>query len=153
MFVNSPIGRLKAEANDDFAARVPVKFFLIEIARVPRLIAAPLGEGGLVLNLHICARQSVGLVRKLLEARLFHTDLPLTISVTAGPDQLFPGDRLGADAAGRGRRVLEDLARYGSLGSQGGWMHGLWGYARVIWPVIREPTAELFCRLDSVIIG
>lgn len=128
MFVNAPVGRQKIEANDDFAARVPLKFFLLEIARVPRLIAAPLGEGGMVLNLHICARRSVILLRKLLAAHIFAADLPLTISVTAGPHLLLPGDREGADAAGRGRGVLEDLTRYGSLGSQGGWMHGLWGY-------------------------
>ncbi|MGB9920730.1 MAG: hypothetical protein ACPLPT_08415 [Moorellales bacterium] len=128
MFVNSPVGRQKVEANDDLLARVPLKFFLIEIARVPRLIAAPQGEGGIVLNLHLCARRSVVLVRKLLAAHLFTTELPLTVSVTAGPHQFLPGDRLGTDAARRGRKALEDLARYGSLGSQGGWAHGQWAY-------------------------
>lgn len=128
VFVNAPVGRQKIAVNDDFLIRVPLKFFLIEVARVPRLVAAPRGEGGIVLNLHVCARRSVVLLRKLLAAHLFTTQLPLTVSVTAGPDQLLFGDRLGADALGRGRAVLAALAKYGSLGSQGGWMHGLWGY-------------------------
>lgn len=126
-FVNARLGYLKAFANDDFLARVPLKFFLIDVARVPRLVATPLGSGGLVLNLHLCARRSIKYAKELRARGLFSTELPLTISVTAGPDILVPGDRLGVDATGRSKVFLQELAHYGSLGSQGGWRHTQWG--------------------------
>lgn len=127
-WLNAPAGGHKVRANDDAPFRVPLRFFLVDVARVPRLVAAPYGIGGLVLNLHLCSRLSLRYARRLAAVGLFTPELPMSFSLAAGPDFLFPGDHLGVDVRGRDAPFLYRLAAYGSLGAQGGWRHGEWGY-------------------------
>ncbi|MDN5346649.1 MAG: hypothetical protein PWP65_213 [Clostridia bacterium] len=126
-FINSPLGYLKATSNDDFLLRTILKYFLIDLARVPRLISAPRGIGGLVLNLHICAKPSLRFTKELLDSHAFTPDLPMSVCASAGPDNLIKGDRQGVDAAGKGKSILKKLEKYGSLGAHGGWNHAYWG--------------------------
>lgn len=147
MLVNAPLGALKATANSDYLIRVPLKFFLIQVARVPHLVAAPGGVGGLVLNFHICTWSSMRALKKLISEQALAgvQGLPLTISVTAGPDSLLVGDHLGVDAKGRGRPYLEEVAAYGSLGCQGGWMHSFWG---LFLPKLSSPVKRKLIDLN-----
>lgn len=154
MLVNAPLGTLKATANSDYLIRVPLKFFLIHVARLPHLVAAPGGVGGLVLNFHICTWSSVRALKKLVSQRALDAarGLPLTISVTAGPDSLLVGDHLGVDVRGRGRPYLQKLAAYGSLGCQGGWMHSLWGlFLSKLSPPVKQKLIDLnFATMEGL---
>lgn len=129
-YMNARPGEARFRGNDDFLLRVPLKYFLIELAAMPRLIGSPGGKGGLVMAIHVCSGRYIADLDKLVERGLFYREIPISFSITAGPDDDRPGDGKGFDAANpaKGGRIIPKIKPFGSIGSQGGWIHNLWGF-------------------------
>ena len=127
LYVDADVAYHKYHHNDDFLLRNLVRFFLLQRVGLPRLVAAPNGVGGLVLNIHICSGVFYPDLAKIERLGLFTPALRYSFHVTAGPDNDRPGDGMGVGVEGlRGRALVQSLARYGNIGSQGGWIHNYW---------------------------
>ncbi|MCL5046571.1 MAG: hypothetical protein M1598_07270 [Actinobacteria bacterium] len=129
-YVNGTPGVAKSRNNDDMLLRVPLKYFLISKARIPRLVSAPWGKGGLAIGVDICSAEYFDELDAIFKEKLFDPRLPKSFRITSGPDNLRPGDRGGFDAANpnRGLPYVRKLREYGSIGAQGGWIHDRWGF-------------------------
>lgn len=130
MYINGRPGSLKIRGNNDFMMRGPLKYFLIEVARTPRLVASPGGIGGLVLNIHVCSGAYFKDLDRIFKKEMLSRDIPFSFSVTAGPDTDSPGDGKGFDALNpkKGLPYLSKMAQYGRIGAHGGWIHNYWAY-------------------------
>ncbi len=128
--VNGSPGALKARENVDFVLRPLLKYFLLELVGQPRLVASPGGTAGLVLAVHVCSGAYFRDLDRILAWKLFSQEIPFSFFVTAGPDNDRPGDKRGVDVCNpkKGRRYVEALSRYGSVGAHGGWHHNYWAY-------------------------
>ncbi len=122
LFVGLPLGYLKGRA-DDLPLRLVLRHFVDRRARLPRVLPAPRGIGGLVLSWHVDAHQDLQALPRMAAAGFLDPELPASWHVTAGPDNDEPGDGLGFDACGRGRPWLDLLPASSELGSHGGWAH------------------------------
>ncbi len=153
LYMNARPGETKVRVNDDFLLRAPLKYFLVQLAGMPRLMGSPGGVGGLVLSLHVCSGRYIPDLEQMVERGLFYKEIPISFAITAGPDDDRPGDRKGFDAANpqKGGRIIQKIKRFGSIGSQGGWIHNLWGfeYSKIA-PEQRRQYLELnFKTLES----
>ncbi len=130
VYINGRPGSLKARGNNDFMMRAPLNYFLMDVARMPRLVASPNGKGGLVLSIHICSGVYFKDLDRIFKKEMLSTEVPFSFSVTAGPDSDQPGDGKGFDAANpkKGLPYLAKFEQYGSVGAQGGWIHNYWAY-------------------------
>lgn len=130
VFVNGTPGLLKVRENVDFVLRGLLKYFLLEVVGLPRLVAAPNGTAGLVVAVHLCSGAYFRDLDRIFGLKLFTQEFPFSFYVTAGPDNDRPGDRRGFDALNprKGGRYLGLLQQYGSIGSHGGWIHNYWAY-------------------------
>ena len=127
LYANGDLAYHKYHHNDDFLLRDLLRFFLLRRAGLPRLVAAPGGVGGLLLNIHVCSGQYYADLAKIQQLGLFRPDLRYSFHITAGPDNDQPGDGRGVGADGpRGRALVQELASHGNIGSQGGWIHNYW---------------------------
>jgi len=129
-YINGCPGVQKVQGNNDFMLRVPLRFFLIEMARLPRLVAAPNGVGGLAVGIHVCSGVYLKDLDRIFKQNLLSNKLRFSFSVTAGPDCDAPGDGKGFDVlnAEKGMLYVNKFTEFGSVGSQGGWIHNLWGF-------------------------
>ena len=130
IYINGRPGSLKARGNNDFMMRVPIRYFLLDVARMPRLVASPGGVGGLAVSIHICSGVYFKDLDRIFRENTLSREIPFSFSITAGPDSDRPGDGGGFDAANpeKGLPYLASLAQYGSIGAQGGWIHNYWAY-------------------------
>jgi hypothetical protein len=130
IYVNGRPGSLKMRGNNDFMMRDPLKYFLIDVARMPRMVASPDAIGGLALSIHVCSGVYFKDLDRILKKNLLSGEIPFSFSITAGPDSDLPGDGKGFDAANpqKGLPYLRKLEQYGSIGAQGGWVHNYWAY-------------------------
>lgn len=128
MYINGRPGHFKFRGNNDLMLRAPLKYFLIDIAKMPRLMASPRGVGGLVFGMHLCSGAYLKNLDYIFEKGLFSEELPMSFAITAGPDCDQPGDAKGFDVLnpGKGLRFIERLKQYGSIGAHGGWIHNYW---------------------------
>ncbi|OPX83864.1 MAG: hypothetical protein A4E53_04466 [Pelotomaculum sp. PtaB.Bin104] len=129
VYANMPLGRYKLRS-DDLTPRSVLRTFLIDYAKVPRLVNSPGGKGGIVFNLHICSGAYFRALMVMMMQGLFQADLPFSTHITAGPDTYKLGDGAGffAESLYKGRPVLEVLQNYGEIGSHGGWMHNFFAF-------------------------
>jgi hypothetical protein len=128
-FVNLPLGYLKTRT-DGLLLHGCLRYFAVDVVRLPYLSIAPEGRGGLVMNWHIDSNAALPALKKLKKTRIFEQG-PYSIHVTAGPDRDQPGDGLGLDIGGNAsaREWLDFFARRGdAIGSHGGWIHNYFGY-------------------------
>lgn len=130
VYINGRPGALKVGGNNDFMMRGPLKYFLTEVARAPRLMASPQGLGGLVLSIHVCSGVYLRDLAKIMKRHQLSGDLKYSFEVTAGPDSDVPGDGKGFDASNpeKGLPFIKEFLQYGSVGAQGGWIHNYWAY-------------------------
>lgn len=130
LYMNARPGESKVRGNDDFLLRAPLKYFLIHLTGMPRLMGSPGGVGGVVMSIHVCSGRYISDLEQMVERGLFYREIPISFAITAGPDNDRPGDRRGFDAANpqKGGRVIRQIKKFGSIGSQGGWIHNLWGF-------------------------
>ncbi|WP_170066094.1 hypothetical protein [Neomoorella humiferrea] len=124
VFVNVPLGYYK-QMSDDLPLRAILRTFLIEYARLPRLVNTPEGKGGLVVNFHLDSNAHITPLRAMIQRGVFRPGLQYSIHITAGPDTYKPGDGYGFDARSpwKGRPWVKLLQKYGAIGSHGGWIH------------------------------
>jgi hypothetical protein len=124
-YIGLPLGYLRG-----YSDAFPMTFLtslLTSRNTLPHLVAAPDGIGELVVNIHIDSSVEFMGIPNLQRRGLLRRDVPMEFDVTAGPDLDRVGDGLGFAACGRGpgRAYLKLLARYGTIGSHGGWAHNL----------------------------
>ena len=122
LYVNSPLGYLKAYS-DDLPLRAILRTFLFRVVRIPHLLNTPNGIGGLVVNWHIDANLDWKSIPAMISDGYLRQTLKYSMHITAGDFRDRPGDGLGFDACGRGRMYVEDLLGFGVIGSHGGWGH------------------------------
>lgn len=124
-YIALPLGYLRG-----YSDAFPMTFLtalLTSRNTLPHLVAAPDGIGELVVNIHIDSSVEFLGIPNLEHRGLLRRAVPMEFDVTAGPDLDRVGDKLGfgACARGPGRSYLETLARFGTIGSHGGWAHNL----------------------------
>ncbi len=122
LYVNLPLGYLKAHS-DDLPMRAIMRAFLFREVKVPHLVGSPYGRGGLVMNWHIDDNSEWIWAEQMVSDGLLREDLPASIHITAGDFVNTPGDGIGFDACGQGKRIAKLYLKFGVIGSHGGWAH------------------------------
>jgi len=130
LYVNLPLGHIKSNS-DDFLIRSILRTFLFNVVKIPHLMSTPGGKGGMVLNWHIDWDNDWAGLTYMLENGFFTPHIRHSIHNTAGEFTDRPGDGVGFDACGKGRRYLEAAIKHGTLGSHGGWAHN-WFYENIL---------------------
>ena len=128
LFVNTPLGYLKG-ATDGMLLHGLLSFFSSEMLNLPSLSKQPDGIGGLTLNWHVDAAPAVGAMQTLKNAGVWNNG-PFSIDVTAGPDTITFGDRLGLNLLNNptAQQFLREFVQQGhEVGSHGGWIHDYYG--------------------------
>ena len=126
LFVNMPLGYLK-QRTDGIWLHSFLRYFAEHLLQGPRLLAAPDGIGGMVINWHIDDRKALGFLPMLNEIG-FGDFGPYSIHLTAGPDSNRVGDKLGMDLDNNPQmqQWVRDMRKRGnSIGSHGGWIHNV----------------------------
>ena len=122
-----PLGHLKAHS-DDMVLRSVLRYFLFKLVKIPHLMNTPKGKGGLVINWHVDANSDWISIPMMLEKGYIRKGLEYSFHITAGEFRDKPGDNLGFDACGKGRKYVEMIMPYGTIGSHGGWAHNWFSY-------------------------
>ena len=122
LFVNLPLAYLKGHS-DDLILRSVLRTFLFKMVHLPHIVSSPDAKGGLVLNLHVDYDREHITLPRCVEEGFISPKLRYSIHVTAGPDCNKPGDGEGFDADGKGKKVLQEIEKFGTIGSHGGWAH------------------------------
>ncbi|BAL80484.1 polysaccharide deacetylase family protein [Caldisericum exile] len=122
MYVSIPLGYLKSYS-DDFPLRTILSSFLFEIVKVPHILAAPYGIPGLVINLHIDSNIDYNSIPYLENNGFLNKEIEYSIHICAGDFRDYPGDNLGFDACGKGKKFVLELTKFGIIGDHGGWAH------------------------------
>ena len=126
-YASLPLGHLKAHS-DDLVLRSVLRYFLFKLVKIPHLVNTPKGKGGLVINWHLDANLDWRSVPMMLEKGYIRKGLEYSFHITAGDFRDEPGDKLGFDACGKGRKYVEMIMPYGVIGSHGGWAHNWFSY-------------------------
>lgn len=128
LFVNMPLTYLKLSED-----AMPLHGFLHQFARgllkQPRLAAVPNGIGGLVFNWHLDSQEALAPMQTLKNMGVWNHK-PFSMHMTAGPDTIVFGDRLGFNLPVNtaAQTFLKDFDRQGhQVGSHGGWIHDYYG--------------------------
>lgn len=128
LFVNMPLTYLKLSED-----AMPLHGFLHQFARgllkQPRLAAVPNGIGGLVFNWHLDSQEALAPMQTLKNMGVWKNK-PFSMHMTAGPDTIVFGDRLGFNLPTNtaAQTFLIDFDRQGhQVGSHGGWIHDYYG--------------------------
>lgn len=122
LYVNLPLGYLKA-FSDDLPLRAFMRTFLFQVAKIPHLVNANRGKGGLVINWHIDSNVEWAVIPEAIKNNILNHDLHYSIHITAGNFRDKQGDGLGFDACGKGRDAAQLFLPFGAIGSHGGWAH------------------------------
>jgi Polysaccharide deacetylase len=128
LFVNMPLTYLKLSED-----AMPLHGFLHQFARgllkQPRLAATPNGVGGLVFNWHLDSQEALLPMQQLKNIGVWNNG-PFSMHMTAGPDTIVFGDRLGFNLPNNNpaKRFLREFDAQGhQVGSHGGWIHDYYG--------------------------
>jgi len=121
-YANIPLGYLKAYG-DDLLLRECLRTFLFKKVELPHLVNAPYGKGGLVLNWHTDASPDWDGVLNAQKNGILRKDIKYSIHITAGDFRDEPGDKVGFDAEGKGKKIYDLLKNFGTIGCHGGWAH------------------------------
>lgn len=147
LWVNLPLGYLKSYG-DDLPLRAFLRNFLLNTVRIPHLVPAPGGVGGIVMDWHIDSSVEWEGIPAMIKAGVVRAGLEQQFDVTAGPFRDEPGDGLGFDACGAGRPYLESLLPYGDVGSHGAWSHN-WSSSRLEAGTLGEEEFERLVARNS----
>ena len=128
LFVNLPLTYLKLSED-----AMPLHGFLHLFARgqlkQPRLTDAPNGKGGLILNWHMDSNAALEPMQTLKNMGVWNNK-PFSIHMTAGPDTVNFGDKLGFNLPNNptAQQFLRDFVAQGhQVASHGGWIHDYYG--------------------------
>jgi hypothetical protein len=122
LYVNLPLGYLKAYS-DGLPLQAFLRAFLFETVKIPHLVNAEKGIGGLVINWHIDSNIEWAQIPLAIKNKTLDKDLRYSIHITAGDFRDEKGDGLGFDACGNGRSSAQSFLPFGVIGSHGGWAH------------------------------
>ena len=128
LFVNLPLTYLKLY-EDAMPMHGFVHLFASNVLKQPRLTSVPDGIGGLVFNWHLDSGEALAPMQTLKNMGVWNYK-PFSIHITAGPDTIAPGDRLGFDLPNNAaaRQFLRDFDAQGhQVASHGGWIHDYYG--------------------------
>ena len=130
LFVNLPLTYLKGRT-DALMMHGFLRYFAHEMLGLAQLSAMPGGIAGLTFDWHIDAKAAQAPLQRLMKLNVFNNPAtPFSIEVTAGPDAILPGDKLGLNLNGNKtvRQWLTSFAATGhAIGSHGGWIHDYFG--------------------------
>ena len=128
LFVNLPLTYLKLSED-----AMPMHGFLHLFARgqlkQPRLTDAPNGRGGLVFNWYLDSNAALAPMQTLKDMGVWNNK-PFSIHMTAGPDTVAFGDKLGFDLPNNvtAQTFLKDFVAQGhQVANHGGWIHDYYG--------------------------
>ena len=127
LFINTPLTFLKG-ANDGMLMHGLLHYFSDDMLRLPRLSSLPNALPGLTLNWHLCSNFTAEMTQ-LIGQGVFQNG-PFSVHITAGPDTVTFGDRLGWNLPlnPQAQQMLRDLeARGHKIGNHGGWIHDYYG--------------------------
>jgi len=124
LFVNLPLGYLKG-GTDGLPLHTFLQYFAVHTLSLPRLLSAPDGVGGLVLNWHVDSNAAISALQAMNSWTIMQQG-PYSIDITAGPDTYAFGDNGGFNVLHNS--VSQDLVRKyvrlgHEIGSHGGWIH------------------------------
>jgi len=122
LYVNLPLGYLKSYS-DGLPLQVFLRAFLFQTVKIPHLVNAENGTGGLVINWHIDSNIEWAEIPPAINNKTLDKDLRYSIHITAGDFRDKAGDRIGFDVCGKGKPHAQSLLPFGAIGSHGGWAH------------------------------
>lgn len=128
LFVNLPLTYLKL-SEDAMPMHGFVHLFARGLLRQPRLTAVPNGIGGLVFNWHLDSNAALQPMQALKDLGVWNNK-PFSLDMTAGPDTIVTGDKLGFDLPNNpvAQQFLREFVAAGhEVGSHGGWIHDYYG--------------------------
>ncbi len=130
LFVNLPLTYLKGRT-DALMMHGFLHLFTREVLELPHLSPMPNGVAGVTLDWHLDAMEAQAPTQKLVKLNVFNNPQTLfSIEMTAGPDAVVPGDRLGWNLPvnKKAQQFLQSFAKTGhAVGSHGGWIHDYYG--------------------------
>ena len=129
-FVNTPLGYLKANS-DDLILRSNLITFIDKICGINRLANIENALPTVILNYHVDANSDWKAIEFLYNNGYFRKNIKSSYHITAGDFRDKEGDKLGFDACGKGRKYVDILSKYGSIGSHGGWAHNYYSYTLI----------------------
>jgi hypothetical protein len=124
LFVNLPIGYLTT-ITDGLPLHMFLKYFAEHRLALPYLMSVPDGTGGLVLNWHIDSNAAIEPLQEMESWSLLDQG-PYSVHVTAGPDAVAIGDKMGVDVEHNQDikgLIKKYIAQGFTIGSHGGWIH------------------------------
>jgi hypothetical protein len=129
LFVNMPLTYLKLY-EDAMPLHGFMHYFARDMLKQPRLAAVPGGVGGMVFNWHLDSQAALQPMQQLKNLGVWNYK-PFSMHMTAGPDTIAFGDRLGFDLPNNAaaQKFLRDFDRQGhEVASHGGWIHDYYGF-------------------------
>jgi hypothetical protein len=147
LYTGVPLGYLKCYS-DELLLRSSIRYFLFNSVKIPHLMSAPGGKGGVVINWHIDSNAEWVYLPLLKKKGYFRNDLKYSFHITAGEYNVEVGDRQGFDASGKGRKMVEMILPYGVIGSHGGWGHD-WFANRVASGEFKEKEIEAYITKNN----
>ncbi|MFM8865062.1 MAG: hypothetical protein ACKOFG_09110, partial [Limnohabitans sp.] len=131
LFVNLPLTYLKGRT-DALMMHGFLHHFVREVLQLPHLSSMPQGVAGITLDWHLDSMAAQAPTNKLVKLGVFNDPKVLfSIEMTAGPDAINPGDKLGWNLAKNktAQGFLRSFASTGhAVGSHGGWIHDFYGF-------------------------
>ena len=128
LFVNLPLTYLKGRT-DALPMHGFLTYFVKNVVNGLRLSAMPNAVPGITFNWHLDSKEAQAPMLSLEKAGVFKT-AGYSMHMTAGPDTIVPGDRLGFDLNNNrnAQSFLRRMVGLGhSVGSHGGWIHDYYG--------------------------
>ncbi len=128
LFVNMPLTYLKL-SEDAMPLHGFLHLFARGLVKQPRLTDTPNGIGGLVLNWHLDSNGALEPMQTLKNMGVWN-NRPFSMHMTAGPDTITFGDKLGFDLPNNptAQQFLRDFDLQGhQVANHGGWIHDYYG--------------------------
>jgi len=147
LYVDLPLGYLKG-SSDDLPMRAVLRTFLFKEVKIPHLVNTPYGKGGLVINWHVDWAPELKSLPAMIRDGYMRKDLKYSIHITAGDYKDIPGDNLGFDACGKGKKLVKKLKKYGTIGSHGGWGHD-WFAGNILSGKFGEKEIEEYINMNN----
>jgi hypothetical protein len=121
-----PLGELCAFDTDATPIDAVLQSVAVDLAGVPRILLAPSGGGGLVIDWHVESNDDWTSIPAMQRLGLLRPGINQEFDISAGPDEKVAGDRQGFNACGAGRATLELLLRnHETIGSDAGGVQDL----------------------------
>ena len=130
LFVNMPLTYLKGRT-DALPMHGFLHYFARNVLNLPHLSSMPNGVAGMSFDWHLDSLEAQTSTLSLMSKNVFNDPgAKFSIGMTAGPDTIAKGDKLGWDLPNNltAQSILTTFNNFGhSVGSHGGWIHDFYG--------------------------